>query len=192
MLAVEVNSNVTIDKINLLPKLQNKYGTGYEDLNLYSDKVNIDGVDYETLPSWHFESDGPPMDGRLLVDPFVFPGTPPRTFKFLPQPENNVRDFYKTGVVTNNSVALSGGSDKASARLSINNTTINGIIPNHAENQQSITLRALTNVTNKLSFEGKVNYIHKNTDNPPGLGGSATIMLLEISLLWAGMCPCRF
>ena len=26
--AVEVNSNVTIDKINLLPKLQNKYGTG--------------------------------------------------------------------------------------------------------------------------------------------------------------------
>ncbi|MEP6950854.1 MAG: TonB-dependent receptor plug domain-containing protein, partial [Ginsengibacter sp.] len=140
--AVEVNSNVTIDKINLLPKLQNKYGTGYEDQNLYGDIVNIGGVDYSTLPSWHFESDGPPMDGRLLVDPFVFPGTAPRTFKFLPQPENNVRDFYQTGVVTNNSVALSGGSEKASARLSVNNTTINGIIPNHKENQQSITLRA--------------------------------------------------
>ena len=74
-------------------------------------------------------------------------------------------------MVTNNSVALSGGSEKASARLSVNNTTIDGIIPNHHENQQSITLRALTNVTNKLSFEGKVNYIHKNADNPPGLGG---------------------
>ena len=92
------------------------------------------------------------MDGRLVVDPFVYPGTPPRTFKLLPQPENNVRDFYQTGVVTNNSVALSGGSEKSSARLSVNNTTINGIIPNHKENQQSITLRALTNVTDKLSF----------------------------------------
>ena len=171
--AVEVNSNVTIDKINLIPKVQNKYATGYEDLNFYGDIVNIDGVDYSTLPSWHFESDGPPMDGRLVVDPFVYPGTPPRTLKLLPQPADNVRDFYKTGVVTNNSVALTGGSEKSSARLSINNTTINGIIPNHAENQQSITLRALTNVTDKLSFEGKVNYIHKNADNPPGLGGSA-------------------
>ena len=78
-------------------------GPGYEDLNLYGDIVNIGGVDYSTIPSWHFESDGPPMDGRLVVDPFVFPGTPPRTLKLLPQPENNVRDFYKTGVVTNNS-----------------------------------------------------------------------------------------
>ena len=115
--AVEVNSNVTIDKINLIPKLQNKYGTGYEDLNLYGDIVNIDGVDYSTIPSWHFESDGPPMDGRLVVDPFVFPGTPPRTLKLLPQPENNVRDFYKTGVVTNNSVAMSGGTEKIFCKI---------------------------------------------------------------------------
>jgi len=67
-------------------------------------------------------------------------------------------------------VAFSGGSEKSSARLSFNNTTIKGIIPNHNENQQSITLRAGTNVTDKLSFEGKVNYIHKNAYNPPGLG----------------------
>jgi TonB-linked SusC/RagA family outer membrane protein len=169
-IAVEVNSNVTIDKLNLFPRLQNKYMTGYEDLNLYGDVVNIGGVDYPDIPDWHFESMGPPMDGRLLADPFLFPGEAPRTFKLLPQPEDNVRDFFETGVVTNNSVAVSGGNEKSSARLSVNNTTIKGLIPHHRENQQSITLRANTNITNKLSIEGKINYIHKNSDNPPGLG----------------------
>ena len=171
--AVEVNSNVTLDILNLYPKLQNKYMTGYEDLNLYGGTVNIGGVDYQDIPSWHFESMGPPMDGRLMADPFLFPDEAPKTFKLLPQPENNVRDFYETGVVTNNSIALSGGTEKSSARLSFNNTTINGLIPNHKENQQSITLRAGTNVTDKLSFEGKINYIHKNAQNPPGLGGNS-------------------
>jgi TonB-linked SusC/RagA family outer membrane protein len=169
--AVEVNSNVTIDKLNLFPKLQNKYMTGYEDINLYGGSVNIDGVDYLDIPTWHYESMGPPMDGRLLVNPFVFdPSAPPTTFKLLPQPEDNVRDFFETGVVTNNSVAFSGGTEKSSARLSVNNTTIKGIIPNHDENQQSISLRAATKVTDKLSFEGKVNYLHKKVDNAPGLG----------------------
>ena len=62
-IAVEVNSNVTIDKLILIPRLQNKYMTGYEDLNLYGDVVNIGGVDYPDIPDWHFESMGPPMDG---------------------------------------------------------------------------------------------------------------------------------
>jgi TonB-linked SusC/RagA family outer membrane protein len=170
--AVEINSNVTIDKLNLFPKLQNRYMTGYEDLNLYGDKVNIGGVEYETIPDWHFESDGPEMKGQLYVNPFVFDdNAPPTTFAMVPQPENNVRDFFETGVVSNNSVAVSGGTEKSSARLSVNNTTIKGILPNHRENQQSITLRAATNVTDKLTFEGKINYIHKQSDNPPGLGG---------------------
>ena len=173
-IAVEINSNVTLEKLNLFPKLQNKYMTGYEDLNIYGETVNIDGVDYPNIPSWHFESMGPPMDGRLMANPFLFPGEAPRTFELLPQPDNNVREFFQTGVVTNNSIAVSGGTEKSSARLSINNMTIKGIIPNHKEDQQSITLRAATNVTDKLSFEGKANYIHKNADNPPGLGGNAS------------------
>lgn len=170
-IAVDVNSNVTINKLNLFPKLQNKYGTGYEDINLYGDLVNINGTNYETIPSWHFESMGPPMDGRLVVNPFVMDkSAPPTTMKLLPQPEDNVRDFFQTGVVTNNSIALSGGSDRSSGRLSVNNTTIKGIIPNHKQNQQSITFRGETKITDKLTVEVKVDYIHRNAKNPPGLG----------------------
>lgn len=169
--AVDVNSNITINKLNLFPKLQNKYGTGYEDINLYGDIVIIDGKGYETIPSWHFESMGPPMDGRLVVNPFVMDkNAPPTTMQLLPQPEDNVRNFFQTGVVTNNSIALTGGGDRSSGRLSFNNTTIKGIIPNHKQDQQSLTFRGETKITDKLSIEAKVDYIHRNAKNPPGLG----------------------
>ncbi|MEP7258200.1 MAG: TonB-dependent receptor plug domain-containing protein, partial [Flavitalea sp.] len=134
-IGIEVNSNVTVDKINLIPKTQNKYGPGYEDMNVYGNLVNIDGTNYETLETWHTDSYGPLMDGKLYVNPFVLdPSAAPTTFALLPQPEDNVRKFWKTGIVTNNSVALSGGNEKSSARLSFSNTTINGITPKHTEN----------------------------------------------------------
>jgi TonB-linked SusC/RagA family outer membrane protein len=146
--------------------------------------VNIGGANYETLESWHTDSYGPPMDGTLYVNPFVIdPTAAPTTFALLPQPENNVRDFWNTGVVTNNSVALSGGTEKSSARLSISNTTINGITPKHRENHQSINLRATTNITSKLSFDAKVNYMHKNADNVPTLGSSTENYVYDLAIL---------
>ncbi len=172
-IGVEVNSNVTIDKINQLPRVQNKYGPGYEDANIYGGFVEIDGTNYETIPvSGQPESLGPPLDGRLLVNPFVLPGTSPTTFQLLPQPEDNVRKFWETGVVTANSVSLSGGSEKTTARLSISNTTIDGITPKHHENHQSVSLRVSTQMTSRLSFDGKVNYLHKELKNTPTLGSS--------------------
>ena len=183
-IGVEVNSNVTVDKINLIPKTQNKYGPGYEDMNVYGNLVNIGGTNYETLESWHNDSYGPPMDGKLYVNPFVLdPNAAPSTFALLPQPEDNVRKFWKTGVVTNNSIALSGGNEKSSARLSFSNTTINGITPRHSENHQSVNLRVNTNITSKLSFDAKVNYMHKNVDNVPTLGSSNENYVYGLAIL---------
>ncbi|MEO8110843.1 MAG: SusC/RagA family TonB-linked outer membrane protein [Ginsengibacter sp.] len=174
-IGVEVNSNVTFEKINLIPNVQNKYGAGYEDQNLYGEMVNINGTNYETVDDWQTDNYGPPLDGKLLVvNPFVFdPNAPPTTFVWSPQPKNNIRDFWETGLVTNNSVALSGGSEKASARLSFANTTIKGITPGHKENHQSINLRVATNITNRLSFDAKATYMHKNVDNAPTLGATS-------------------
>lgn len=183
-IGVELNSNTTLEKINLIPKTQNKYGAGYEDVNLYGEIVNINGQNYETVESWHNDSYGPPLDGRLFVNPFVLdPDAPPTTFAWLPQPENNVRDFWETGVVTNNTVALSGGAERSSARLSFNNTTIKGITPKHTGDQQSVNLRAATKITDKLSFDAKVNYIRKNLDNAPELGESGENYVTTLAIL---------
>lgn len=183
-IGVELNSNTTFEKINLIPKTQNKYAMGYEDVNVYGSQVEINGQFYETIESWHNDSWGPPMDGKLYVNPFVFdPNAPPTTFALLPQPENNVRDFWETGVVTNNTIALSGGTEKSSARLSFNNTTIKGITPMHNADQQSVNLRVATKITDKLSFDAKVNYVRKNLDNAPELGSSGDNYVTTLAIL---------
>lgn len=179
-IGVEINSGTTIEKVSMIPNVQNKYGPGYEDINVYGAIVKINGTDYETIPNWHSGSYGPPMNGQLYANPFVFSsGDPLTTFALSPQPKNNIRDFWETGLVTNNAIALSGGTEKSSARLAVNNTTTKGITPNHTGNQQSINLRVSTKLGNKLSFDAKVNYIHKEVNNAPNIGTS------QENILWA-------
>ncbi|MCF6332324.1 MAG: SusC/RagA family TonB-linked outer membrane protein [Draconibacterium sp.] len=173
-IGVEVNSNLSMDVLNLFPTFQNKYGTGYEGTNLYGSMKEINGQFYETMPTWHGDSWGPPLDGRrTVVDPFVYPEDKnTRTLVLLPQPENNVHDFYNVGITNTNNVALSGGDEKSSARVSFGNTSIKGITPNHEVNKQSISLRATTKVTDFLSFDGKINYVHTKGSQRPTLGSN--------------------
>ncbi|MDH5602720.1 MAG: TonB-dependent receptor plug domain-containing protein, partial [Cyclobacteriaceae bacterium] len=70
-IGVELNSNTSMEKINLIPRTQNMYATGYEGTNLYGPWRTINGKDYEVLSAWHGDSWGPPLDGRrTVVDPF--------------------------------------------------------------------------------------------------------------------------
>ena len=173
-IGVEINSNVSIDKLNLFPTFQNYYATGYEETNIYGSLIEIptgSGNFYETMDTWHGDSWGPPMDGnRTIIDPFVYPGTEPGTLVLLPQPENNVKEFYEVGVTNTNNIAISGGTEKSTARLSIGNTWAKGIIPNHRLEKQTISLRTNTQVTDFLSFDAKINYIHDEGHNRPALG----------------------
>ncbi len=173
-LGVEFNSTTTLQMINLIPRVQNKYGTGYEGTNLFGSLVEIDGAQYETMPAWHGDMWGPPLDGRRVVsDPFLLPGEEPRTLRLLPQDPNNVKDFYETGLVTNNMIALSGGTENTAARLSFGNTYTEGIIPNNSGARNTITLRVNSKLSDRLSFDAKINYTNTKFDNRPTLGAGA-------------------
>jgi len=174
-IGVEINSNTSFETLNLVPTYQNKYATGYEETNLYGGYVEIpegSGTLYETMDTWHGDSWGPPLDGsRTIVDPFAYPSDMfTRTLVLLPQPADNVRDFYETGMNTSNTVAISGSNEKTSARLSFSNSTNKGIIPNWKINKQTVTLRANSQLTDYLSFEGKINYMRDEGNNRPALG----------------------
>ncbi len=173
-IGVEFNSTTSIQKINLIPRFQNKYGTGYEGTNLFGRIVDIDGQSYETMPAWHGDAWGPPLDGRRVVsDPFLMPGEDPRPLTLLPQDPNNVRDFYQTGVVANNMISFSGGTENTTARLSIGNTYNKGIIPNSSGNRNTINLRVNSKLTDRLSFDAKVNYSNAKFENRPTLGAGS-------------------
>ncbi|MFN2396659.1 MAG: SusC/RagA family TonB-linked outer membrane protein [Bacteroidales bacterium] len=177
-IGVEINSNVSIDVLNLFPTFQNKYATGYEGTNLYGSMKEIppgSGQFYETMDTWHGDSWGPPLDGRrTIVDPFVYPEDKnTRTLVLLPQPENNVRDFYNVGITNSNNVALSGGNEKTTSRLSLGNTSIKGITPNHEVKKYDVSLRTTSQLTDFLSFDAKMNYIRTEGSQRPPLGSTA-------------------
>jgi TonB-linked SusC/RagA family outer membrane protein len=174
-IGVELNSNVSFETLNLVPTFQNYYATGYEETNLYGSWVEIppgSGKTYETMDTWHGDNWGPPLDGRrTIVDPFCYPEDMfTRTLVLLPQPEDNVRNFYDVGVNTANTIAISGSTEKTSARLSIGNTTNKGIVPNSKLNKQTIALNINSQVTDFLSFDGRINYIRDEGNNRPMLG----------------------
>jgi TonB-linked SusC/RagA family outer membrane protein len=174
-IGVEINSNTSIETLNLVPTFQNSYATGYEETNLYGSWVEIppgSGQTYETMDTWHGDNWGPPLDGRrTIVDPFVYPEDAfTKTLVLLPQPVDNVRNFYDVGINTANTIAISGSTDKTSARLSVGNTTNKGIIPNSKLNKQTVSLSVNSQVTDYLSFAGKFNYIRDEGNNRPMLG----------------------
>ena len=175
-IGVEINSNTSVETLNLTPTYQNSYATGYEETNIYPDySVELpegSGDFYEAIPTWHGDSWGPPLDGRrTVVDPFVFPeDRDTKLLVLLPQPANNIRDFYQTAINTANTVAITGGNEKTTARLSVGLNTNKGIIPNSSMNRQTVLLSANSKLNDYLSFDGKVNYIHDEGNNRPGLG----------------------
>ncbi|MCK5662438.1 MAG: hypothetical protein KAI17_03080, partial [Thiotrichaceae bacterium] len=63
--------------------------------------------------------------------------------------------------------------DKSSGRLSIGNSSIEGIVPGHKMDRMNINLRASTQVTDFLSFDGKINYVHTEGNQRPTLGQSS-------------------
>jgi len=177
-IGVEVNSNLSFETLNLVPTYQNKYATGYEETNLYGALVEIpagSGIKYETMDTWHGDSWGPPLDGRrTIVDPFVYPEDMfTRTLTLLPQPANNVRDFYETGVDNSNTISISAGNERTTARLSLGNSTTKGIIPNNKLNKQTIVLRTSSQITDNFSFDTKINYIRDEGHNRPNLGSGS-------------------
>ena len=174
---VELNSNFSIENINLYPKLQNKYGSGYEGTNLYGSLVEIpegSGQFYETMDSWHGGDNwGPPLDGRrTIVNPWVYPGDPISTWVLTPQPKDNTRQFYNTGFVNSNTMAISGGDAKTSGRLSFGNVYQKGIIGDHKVTKYNLSLSGNSQVNKWLRFDGRFNYIRTNGSQRPALGSS--------------------
>lgn len=183
-IGVEINSNITIEPIYLFPKFQNSYSTGYEETNLYGSLKEINGKKYETMPTWHGDHWGPPLDGRrTVVNPFVYPGDPLSTMVLLPQSADNAEDFFNVGMYNSNNIAITGGNDKTTARLSLGDIRGNGITPHHNYSKQTITLRANSQVNDFLSFDAKINYIHDEAEQRPNLGSSSENVMSSLVIM---------
>jgi TonB-linked SusC/RagA family outer membrane protein len=187
----ELNTFYTFEHPSVLPTYQNQYGQGaggqFKFVNGAGSGVN-DGADQ----SW-----GPMLDGRTMGCTFV-PKSSPKTYdqsapclQFTspnaPSPwiahPDNVESFFQTGHTASATLAVSGGTDKANARLSAGEDNIDSYIPGTFLTKSNALLTGDLQVTPNLSTTATINYIRNVGRNRPGQGYGNSI--LE-SFVWFG------
>ncbi len=168
-LGITINSNVTVDNIATAPTFQDKFATGYWSAFATKGTSIIDGVEYPILNNRAYQSWGPAIEGQLVVDW----QDPTKVLKLVAQPADNVRNFFQNGYTATNTISFSGGDEKTTMRVSISDLRNKGIIPGSTFNRQSINFRGNTKITDKITIDAKVNYVHHEANNRPNVSASA-------------------
>ena len=153
-LTVNVNSGVTTERPFVLPDLQNTYGQG-----------NSGVLNGNSGESW-----GAEMNGQAFTGTYG-------DRKYSAQP-NNVKDFFRTGLSLNNSIGISGGSDKMQTYLSYTNNSVQGIMPRNDLSRHTFNLRISNNITKRLSTDAKITYIAQDIKRKYSTGEGGPVMEL--------------
>ncbi len=146
-IAVTINSGITSESVFALPDFQNSYGQGNA------------GV----LGAGSGESWGAKMTGQSYTNYLGNAST-------YSVQENNVKDFFNKGYSINNSIGLSGGSEKMQTYLSYTNNKINGIITGNELMRHTVNLRLTNQISSRFSTDAKVTYVSQDIINRPRTG----------------------
>jgi len=146
-LGVTINSGITAERAFALPNFQNTYGQGS------GGTLNPTAGD-----SW-----GARMSGQTYTN---YLGEQ-RSYN---SQEDNVTDFFRTGVTLNNSIGISGGNEKMQTYLSYTNNRVQGIIEKNDLMRHTFNVRLSNQITSKFSTDAKVTYIVQDIENKPRTG----------------------
>lgn len=161
-LGLQFSSNTSIDEAYIHYDLQNEYGAGRQGKFIGAWDM-VDGIPTFN-PNYDFSkgSWGPKMEGQQIVD---WDG---KTRAFEAQPDN-YKNYFDTGITTNNAISVDGGNKSLSYRLSVANVSTKDIIPALTYNRTNIGANVSANLTKKLTLNTYFNYVNSKVKNRPGL-----------------------
>ncbi|GAB3023709.1 SusC/RagA family TonB-linked outer membrane protein [Niabella terrae] len=168
-LGITYNVNASIDQVNRWPDYQFEYGEGRK-ADYFSYLDSEDGpntaTDVAAGRAW-----GPRFEGQLYYqfNPDAPDGKPVERTPWVAN-KNYISDFFRTGFTLSNSIAIEGGGEKGSGRLSLTHLKNEWILPNTGFERSNVSLSFNQKVTRKLKISGKVNYTNKRSDNLPAAG----------------------
>ena len=161
---VTFTSNTTFDTPLLTPKLQNSYGgTKYYRQDVSGNKKG----DFQriSIGSW----------GDRLKGGGAFVAVDNKSLNYNEEgqynihlrgtAEDDIANFYSTGVTTNNSISVSGGTEKIQTYLSYSNAYSQGMIETNKYNRNTFAFRQSYKLWNRLTLDASVNYMQTNTKN---------------------------
>ncbi|MDB5246902.1 MAG: TonB-linked outer membrane protein SusC/RagA family [Segetibacter sp.] len=137
----------------------------------------IDRQIYRELENW-----GPRMTGQDVRN---YDGTPT---KYLPQP-NNFLDAFQKGIGSNTNIALEGGTEKSTFRLSYNHNEAKGIVRTNKFTKDAFDIRATHQLTKAINIDAGVAYSSFKGQNPPRLGGLDAFASYNFGKLFTWMLP---
>lgn len=155
---VNFNSNVTFSKPLLTPEIQNLYGAARYDAD-----GNI--TSYGTN-SWGGRLNG---GGNFTYDmamPTKFYKTGlTNTLHLRGYGADDMADFFETGVNTNNSLSISGGTEKVRSYVSFANSHSNGLIPDNTYNRNTFAFRQNYKLWDRVTIDVSADYRQTKTKN---------------------------
>ena len=186
-LGVSFNSSFTVDNPFQLPRFQNEFGQGQGGEFEFVDGLGAgisDNITYSYGPRLdqglniaQFDSPLTLPDGRVVRggDVAVHGGQPIPASPWVSNPDN-VRNFYETGTTAINSLAIAGGGEFGSFRLSATDLRSDSYIPGVNLKRKNVSGNFSFHPTDKLTVNAHLNYVNSNSDNRPAAGyGSENI-----------------
>lgn len=199
-LDVSFTSNVTMDKAFLTPDIQNEYGanvvnstfdengnllnSGSISLNSWGARMSGERTHYTANIANSPYSPGPitniykmPLipnaDGSELTTNQILQQigiSPTRDIYLRNYGADDVDDFFRLGVTTNNSVSLSGGTEKVRSYVSYANSHSNGLLENNKYNRHTFAFRQHYKLFDRLTVDANFNYVQSRTKGRVGGG----------------------
>ena len=155
-LSVSYTGNVTMDMPLLTPKIQNRYGAAVTPQGYLGEANGWGGL----------ISQSPTQAKAMATEKFPYE----RDIHLRNYGNDDVADFYRIGVTTNNSVSLSGGTEKVQSYFSAANTYANGLVQTNNYIRNSFSFRQTYKLWDRLTVNANINYTQTRTKNRIGGG----------------------
>ncbi|WP_428664882.1 SusC/RagA family TonB-linked outer membrane protein [Runella sp.] len=168
-IGVEYNGTFTMENVSVFPDFQYEYGQG------------DGGVKPTTLAQ--AQATGRRSFGSKIDGSTDYVAADGKTHPYVAQ-KNNLKNFYQTGTTFTNSIALSGGNDAVTYRLSLADLNAKSVLPSNTYNRKSANLTVSAKLSDRLRAEAVVQYNREQGNNRPIAGdalGNPNWMAYEVA-----------
>jgi len=154
---IALNTSYTVEEVSMYPKLQSRFGQGYQGAQDFTENTN-----------WGAELDGSlqPTGLQQTMLPYSFI-------------KNNYKPFFAKGNTILNSVAISSGNESGYINFSVGNQVTEGVIPGDKFTKNNFYLSA-GKTAGKWSLNGNMTYTTSNQNTAGGVEGSIYGALVQV------------
>lgn len=193
-IGVTISSTLMVSSVNknTLPIYQKEYGAGYGPYYASDDgyfnlaDIDGDGIPDKTTPFTEDASFGAAFDGQPIYQwNSIYPqldtyqqATP------WEAAENDPNTIWEGGTTAINSVALSGGTDKSTYRMSFTNFLQDGNLPNSEIKRNTLKFSGSHEFTDKLEVSSNISYTKTDGKGRYGTGYDSNNIMQQFRQWW--------